>query len=300
MISGILGYFIYVNIPLLEPTKPFVNQLVNFLMPAFIFLMLYISFCKVDIEKMRPKRIHLWLLLTQLGTFIILSLPLILFPDLWFRIYLESAMLLIITPTASAAAVVTQKLGGNTNSLITYTVLINLLSAIAIPLVFSLTSINSTFTFIHSFLLILGKVFPLLIIPLILAYLTRRFLPNLNRKINNFNDLAFYIWSFALVIAVGVTVRSLMHSDISISVLLVIALISLICCIAQFIAGRKIGGIYGDPIGGGQSLGQKNTGFSIWLSITFLTPVTSIAGGLYILWHNIFNSYQLYIKRKSV
>ena len=30
-----------------------------------------------------------------------------------------------------------------------------------------------------------------------------------------------------------------------------------------------------------------------------MTPVTSIAGGFYSVWHNIFNSYQLYRKRKE-
>ena len=42
-----------------------------------------------------------------------------------------------------------------------------------------------------------------------------------------------------------------------------------------------------------QSLGQKNTVFAIWMGYTFLNPVTSIAGGFYSVWHNIYNSYQL-------
>jgi BASS family bile acid:Na+ symporter len=44
----------------------------------------------------------------------------------------------------------------------------------------------------------------------------------------------------------------------------------------------------------GQSLGQKNTGFIIWLGFSYMTPVTSIAGGLYAIWHNLVNSYELY------
>ena len=43
----------------------------------------------------------------------------------------------------------------------------------------------------------------------------------------------------------------------------------------------------------GQSLGQKNTIFLIWLAYTFMTPETAIIGGLYSIWHNVYNSWQL-------
>ena len=35
------------------------------------------------------------------------------------------------------------------------------------------------------------------------------------------------------------------------------------------------------------------------MGFTFFTPITSIAGGFYSVWHNIVNSYQLYEKRKK-
>ena len=56
---------------------------------------------------------------------------------------------------------------------------------------------------------------------------------------------------------------------------------------------------YGDRITVAQSLGQKNTVFAIWMGYTFLTPVTSIAGGFYSVWHNVYNSYQLARKAKQ-
>ena len=49
----------------------------------------------------------------------------------------------------------------------------------------------------------------------------------------------------------------------------------------------------------GQSLGQKNTIFAIWMGYTFMTPETSIVGGLYSIWHNLYNSWQLYKAGKS-
>jgi len=99
--------------------------------------------------------------------------------------------------------------------------------------------------------------------------------------------------------AIGVTVRSIVHSDVAIIYQIGIAVASLVCCVGQFAIGKKIGAHYDDRIGGGQSLGQKSTVFSIWLGATFLSPVTSMAGGFYSIWHNVYNSYQLYRKRKE-
>jgi BASS family bile acid:Na+ symporter len=136
-------------------------------------------------------------------------------------------------------------------------------------------------------------------LPFVAAWLVRAYLPKLHAKLLSFKDLAFYLWAVALAIAVGVTVRSIVHTDVAIGLLIGIAVASLLCCAAQFAIGQKIGLKYDDRIGGGQSLGQKSTVFSIWLGATFMSPVTSMAGGFYSIWHNVYNSYQLYQNRKE-
>ena len=299
MLTGAVTYFVYAHIPFLEPTKPFVTKFVAITQPTLIFLMLFITFCKVDPRDLRPNRMHLWLVLIQVGVFCVLGLPLIVCPDTQFRVVLEGAMICMITPTATAAAVITGKLGGNTQSLVTYTIIINLVSAIVIPLALPLVHPNSALTFVPSFLLILSKLFPLLIFPFLLARAVRLFLPKLHAALISLKDLAFYLWAVALAIAIGVTVRNIVHSEVAISLQIGIAIASLLTCVFQFSIGKKIGSGYNDRIGGGQSLGQKSTVFSIWLGTTFLSPVTSIAGGFYSIWHNVYNSYQLYQKRKE-
>ena len=79
-----------------------------------------------------------------------------------------------------------------------------------------------------------------------------------------------------------------------------IAMVSLLCCAAQFALGRMVGSWYGQKtrrhdkrITAGQALGQKNTVFAIWMGYTFMTPETSIVGGFYSIWHNLYNSFQL-------
>ena len=77
-----------------------------------------------------------------------------------------------------------------------------------------------------------------------------------------------------------------------------ICIVSLICTFIQFKFGRKVGRtINGDPITAGQALGQKNSGFLIWLGYSWMTPVSSVAGGLYSIWQNLFNALELYNQR---
>jgi BASS family bile acid:Na+ symporter len=53
-------------------------------------------------------------------------------------------------------------------------------------------------------------------------------------------------------------------------------------------------------VAGGQGLGQKNTVLAIWMAQTFLNPISSIAPGAYVLWQNMFNSWQVWRARKTL
>ena len=298
MLGGVVAYFMYVNIPFLDDTHDAVNELISYMQPALIFSMLFVTFCKISFRDLHFERWHFILLAFQLAGFIFFSLvaafaPLT--PSL--RVLAESFMLCLICPTATAAAVITARLGGNAASLLTYTITMNFAVALVAPLFLTLAHPLEGMNFLSSFLLILGKVFPLLLCPLVAASLVRRLLPSVQQFIvKNCRNLPFYLWLIALSLAIAITVKSIVHSDLSIYVQGAIAAVSLICCVVQFAFGRYIGRRYGDAVAGGQSLGQKNTVFAIWLAYTFLTPVTSIAGGFYSIWHNSVNTWQLYRK----
>ena len=299
MLMGALSYFIYTGIPVLEPTKPYVARFVGILQPVLIFAMLFITFCKVNPKELRPCHWHGWLLLIQAGCFALLAGLLKCFPNLPGQVLAEAAMLCMICPTATAAAVVTGKLGGNAANLTTYTILINLATALIVPIFVPLVHPHPDLTFGVSFSLILSKVFPLLFCPFLASLFVRYCLPGIHKLVLRCKDLAFYLWAVALAIAIGVTVKSIVHSEVSALYQFGIAGISLVCCVVQFWAGKYIGTRYNDPISAGQALGQKNTVFAIWMGYTFMTPVTSVAGGFYSIWHNIYNSYQLYRKRNE-
>ena len=297
--AGIGLYMLYVAVPALHPAGPFLGRFCTRIQPILLFSMLFLSFCKIEPRDLRPRRWHLWLLMLQGLLFVSIALALVAFPRIPHRIGVEALMLCLICPTATACAVVTGKLGGNMAGAVTYTIFINLLVAVLVPLMVPLIHPMEGLTFFSAFLKILGKVFPLLIMPCLLAWAVRYFLPGLHRWLLGFPDLAFYIWAVSLTLAILVSTRAIYHSGEGVKVLADIALASLLACIFQFWAGKKIGARYGQKITAGQSLGQKNTVFGIWMAYTFLDPVTSVAGGFYSLWHNIYNTWQLYRVRKK-
>lgn len=295
--SGVLMYLLYTNIPLFDGTHGFVSSLLAVVQPGLIFAMLFVTFCKVRIKELKPSKWHLWLLAFQLLSFIAISLTIALVPRMpvTVRVLLEAAMMCLLCPTATAAAVITARLGGNSASLISYTMQINIAVALVAPLFLAMSHPVDGMSLASSFMLILGKVFPLLLLPLLCAELLRKFLPGAHKLlVTKGRNLPFYLWLVALSLAIAMTTRAIAHSDLSIWVMAGIALVSLVCCVLQFAFGRYVGRRNGEIIAGGQSLGQKNTVFAIWFACTFLTPVTAIAGGFYSLWHNLVNTWQLY------
>lgn len=149
-------------------------------------------------------------------------------------------MICLICPTATAAAVVTRKLGGDAAHLTTYTILVNLLAAILVPLVLPLVHPHPELNFGSSFALILGKVFPLLLCPFLAAILLRALLPKVHAKLGQYHELSFYLWAVALTLAIGVTVKSIVHSDVSFWYQVGLGGVSLLCCALQFYFGKRL------------------------------------------------------------
>lgn len=299
MIIGIVSYLIYRNLHISANVSHFTTEFVHITQPLLLFFMLFLSFCKIDPSKIRLKKWHIVLASIQTCSFVLLSYFAALCKSETSQIIFECAMCCMICPTATAAIVIVDKLGGNKLTLVTYTILSNAVTSIIVPLVVPLVNPNIGLSFIHSFFIIIKQVFPLLVLPFFLAWGVRIFAPKLLSILLSVRDLAFYLWVVALALALAVTTRALINSNVSILCMLGMAGITLICCLLQFFLGKIIGTHWNDRISGGQALGQKSTVFMIWMGATFLNPVTAVAGGFYSIWHNTVNSWQLYKKRKA-
>ena len=269
--------------------------------PVLIALMLFLQFSKISPRDLRFHRWHLLLLLFQGGLFTVLSLLAARMQPSEGRILVECATLCFICPAAAASGVITYKLGGDLSSCVTYVVLSNLLASLLIPLLVPLIHPENGGTFLSSFFSIVRRVFPLLVFPLLAAWAVRYTSRRLQAFLEARIGWAFYVWGFCLTLAIYLACEALLRSGISLRGALLIAVVSLLCTLLQFLSGRRAGRRYGhmEAVTAGQALGQKNTGFLIWLGYSFMTPVTAVAGGLYSVFQNLFNSWELYEKRRD-
>ena len=283
-IAIVLGIFFHEYIVVLQPALPY-----------FIFLMLYFSFNSLDVKTMRFTMFDFWLLLFQL----VVSTGVYFLIRPFDEILAEGAFVTVLAPTAAAAIAVSLILGANIGMMSTYLIACNLMVAVVAPLSFTLIGASPDISFWSSFLAILGKVFPLLIAPFLLAVLTRWLLPKANDYINRHKSLSFYVWAVSLTVvisrAIGLLVNEFHEHRM---MFLWMVVISVFLCFLQFFVGHLIGKRYGDRVAGGQALGQKNTVLAIWMAQSYLIPLCSLVPTLYVIWQNLYNSFQMMQKEK--
>jgi BASS family bile acid:Na+ symporter len=298
--AGALLYLLFAYVPQLDEAALFFDPVMEAILPLFMFLVLFVTFCKVDFHKMRPVWWHLWVsIFNLLFVGIVMALILSLHLKAEKLVLMEALLMCIISPCATAAAVVTQKLGGSLEQTTTYTFLSNFITVLLVPVCFPMIEKGADISFMSAFLKILYQVVVLLVVPMLLAYVVKHTMHRLHQKILSVKDLSFYLWGCSLMIVTGTTVKNILHAEASVLFLAMIALLGLVLCIIQFAVGRFIGHFFGRAQEAGQALGQKNTAFAIWLGITYLNPLSSVGPGCYILWQNIINSFEIWQERQN-
>lgn len=297
---GTIVYLIFAFVPALDSMAVVMEPVFNTILPLFMFLILFVTFCKVDFHKMRPVGWHLWVSIFNL-LFVGIVMAIVLFFHFTGDklVLMEALLMCIIAPTATAAAVVTQKLGGSLEEMTTYTFLSNFLTVMLVPVCFPLIEKSADISFMSAFLKILYQVVTLLVVPMFLAYLVKHYWLKLHRKIVSVRDLSFYLWGCSLMIVTGTTVKNIVHAQATLLLLCTIAVLGLVLCVIQFAVGRFLGHYFNRTQEAGQALGQKNTAFAIWMAYTYLTPLASVGPGCYILWQNIINSFEIWQERKK-
>ena len=299
LVLGAVGYLIFANVPFLEPLGDAVGPKLVDLMPVVLFSLLYVTFCKIEIKEMKPKTWHFILQLIRTSLALMMVVLIFEFGDNYeTKLVLEGAFICFICPTAAAVAVVTEKLGGSIGSLTTYTVIANVFTMVIIPSLFPMVEKGADVSFLFMSAMVFRNVTTVLVVPLLLALLSRKFLPKWVDKVKSVKDLGFYMWCFNLTILMGETVRNILHAEVSGWILALLLIVPLFVCLIQFAIGKAVGRHYDASISAGQALGQKNTIVGIWLTLTFLNPLAAVAPGAYVVWQNLVNCWQLWYKEK--
>lgn len=270
----------------------------SFLVPFIIFCILLLTFTAVDLRRLRMTMIDLWLILFQVVVSISCYLIITLFGGS--HIVAEGVLIGVLCPVASSVAVVACMLGANRETVTTYTIVGNLMVAVVAPVVFSLIGDHPERGLIDGFLLMLSKIGSTLALPFFLAVLMQFMLPRVNNFIAQYKGLGFYLWAVALLFTLGQTIDYIfLNGEGNWGSIFWLGGLSLVFCVLQFGFGRWLGRRYGDIVGGGQLLGQKNTAFGIWMANTFLTPLSSVFLAFYSVFQNVFNAWQLAHNKKK-
>ena len=297
IVTGISLYLFYYFTPVLKPWGGTLHVIASEGQRLVIALLLFFQFVQVSPHDLKLHRWHLWALLFQILTFLGFAALSAVLNDGPARVLSECAMLCLVCPTASAAGVITRKLDGNLAGTVTYLVLVNVAATFLIPMIIPMVRPSANLGFWAYVARIALKVFPVLILPGLLAWVIRYTTHKLQRKLMRFAPDSFYIWFFGLTLAMVLSTHALLHSHLGAWAVAGIVAVSAASCAVQFFTGRRIGRGRTESITAGQALGQKNTGFLIWLGYSWMTPVSSVAGGLYAIWQNLFNSAELYEQR---
>ena len=250
-------------------------------------ILLFFSFLDIRIDREIIKKSHFIIL------FFNITIPILLFLiiDQFNNSIAEAAFITALAPTAIAAPVIMSLLRGKVEYVSFSLILTNSVIALLIPFLLPLLLHKSADVSIINILLPVLYVF---LIPLITAKSVRIVLPKLHSSLVKIKDSAFYF----LLIGIYLGTSRASHyisteMTSSLTILFIIALCSLLICFADFSIGRLIGGEK-DHLETSQSLGQKNNAFTIWIALTFISPIAVLGPVFYILFQNIYISWQLH------
>lgn len=279
----VLGLLLMIVLGILLPQFSSLSFLIQYLLMA----MLFFSFLDIQFRLQSFQKGMIWLLLANIA---------VAFAAYWllrpFDMNLALAAFITgIAPTAIAAPVIIGFLQGQVDYVVGAVLLSNVTMSFVLPV--TLPYVVGDVVKI-SVWQVLKPVLVTMFAPLVFARLASLLPQTAQDVIRRGKTFSFTLWLFTLLISTA-KASDFLRNDVSASVsaVLPIMLVSLVLCIINFRLGAILGGSHFRQESS-QSLGQKNNAFVIWIALTFINPLVAMGPTFYILYHNIYNSWQIY------
>jgi BASS family bile acid:Na+ symporter len=265
-----------------------------FLIQYLLMAMLFFSFLDIEIKPGSIRGSVLLVLLANLA---------VAFVGYWLLSFFDinlalAAFMTAIAPTAISSPVIISMIERKVEYMIGAVLVTNVSMALILP--FALPYLAGKVVSI-SVWEVLQPVLVVMFVPLILARLVSLLPGAFQSAVHKGKALSFPLWLVCLFIISAKSADflrgELAHATLGI---LAIAAISLVLCIVNFTIGALLGG-RDHRQEASQSLGQKNNSFVIWVALTFINPLVALGPAFYIVYHNLYNSWQIYLfeKRRS-
>jgi BASS family bile acid:Na+ symporter len=195
-----------------------------------------------------------------------------------------------ISPTATAAPVIVGLLRGRVEYVATAFMLTNLTIAALMPFMLPLVLGHAT---PQAFARISGSVALVIFMPMLVTWTVRAGHARAVEWPARLRSVSFGLWVAAIFLITADASNFLRtQAGTAPPVLFKIAALTLLICAVNFALGRAIGGreLAREC---SQSLGQKNTTFTIFLALTYGSPLIALGPTCYVIWHNLWNAWQL-------
>jgi BASS family bile acid:Na+ symporter len=254
----------------------------------FVMAMLFLVFLQTRLSRSALQRSHIVLLAANVGLgFAAWALGWIVGD----RDVALAAFFAAITPTAIAAPVIISFLRGRVDYVVAAFLLTNIAIAALLPILLPIVLGRAT---PEAFAQVSGSVGLVVFVPMAVAWGVRALYPPAGEWPARTRNLSFGMWvttMFMITSNASHFIRE--HSEVPRVLLVKIAAITAVVCFANFAIGRLIGGReFGREAS--QSLGQKNTTFTIYLALAYAGPLVALGPTCYVIWHNLWNSWQLH------
>ncbi len=287
------------------------------LMAVFLAYMLTVVFLRMRVSRETLTRRHWFVLVTNL------TFPLLLWQGLLLcgvpERFAQVAFFTSVTPTAAAAPVIVNLLGGSISFATVGFLLSTLCVSAALPFLIppvlhrpvwgelpsvltdgSLSLWESVTTFVNWLSaqpagLILGRVFFVTLLPMVFALLLRRKFGERARAWGQrLTPSTLYVWVGLVAIIASSAAQSLKDhaAQFPTSDVWWVIVIDIALCIGMFAFGALLG--YPKHIREcSQLLGQKNTSYTTYLAFACDAPFAALGPAFYVFFHNAWNGIQL-------
>lgn len=265
----------------------------TYLIQYFLMVMLFWAFLEIDFSGNPFDRKQFYLVAANIIT-----------PLFWYYIIMpfNSTLALVafvaaLAPTAIASATLVSILNKNIKFTTVYVMISNFAMSIGasflLPLVVSKSIQISVIDVLLPSLQVVGY-------PLILALIIDKYLPSFANYMIQRKGNAYFLLIINLYLASSKASHFIVteYTGPLYFIFFIGIAISIIAFI-NFAIGKKIGG--SDlRLECGQGLGQKNNSFTIWIALTFLSPLAALGPIFYLFFQNTYISYLLHKHRHDI
>ncbi len=265
-------------------------------LPIGIAFMLSITFIGIDRRRLRPRWMHLWLLLAieviGLGSWAAAS-------ALGYPVLAESLYYCGGAPVAAAIPIIINLLRGDLEFATTAMLLSQAVFAVLTPFILPFVVHDSSMGYVEFMGVVAGQIASVMVTPAVIAIALRLIYPPCREWAPKLADVSLLAWCTNLTIISASGTQRILEMDYSWQQMVPMAVGALCICLFGFVAGYWLG--YPKlKRECSQALGQKNTVLTLYIAgQPYATPLAYIGPVFYVFFHNMANAIQLALAERE-